>query len=188
MMPVPRNPHLTGVTTPGGGSPVSTRFHHGRTSSSTPLAGSVSFSPIVTEANPASSSRTSTTTSTIPATVTNLITAESPIEIDSTGPPRTTAPTSLSVPAAVAPRSENDSRLVSTNQVPGHSHLHPRNNPRPASPPPDNASTLTLASSTFAMSYVSPHPRSLTAERELDAGASVRALRPSSRRGSWGSD
>jgi len=77
-----------------------------------------------------------------------------------------------------------------TIQAPGHSHLHPRNNPRPSSPPLDNASTLTLASSTFALSLASPHSRSVAADRErdFDTAASMRALRPSSRRGSWGSD
>lgn len=191
MSVAPRNPHLTGLVTPSG-SPVSTRFHHTRTSSSTPLVGSVSFSPL-TETVP-SSSRLMTTSSPLPAAVTNLITAESPTEIDTPTASTTTAPTTtLAVPATQTPASgagngAGSSRLVSTAQVPGHSHLHPRNNPRPASPPPDNASTLTLASSTFALSYVSPHPRSQIAEREMDAAASVRALRPSSRRGSWGSD
>ncbi len=74
-------------------------------------------------------------------------------------------------------------------QAPGLTHFHPKNNPRPASPPMDNASTLTLASSNFAMSHTSPRSRSLTADRDFgDANASMRALRPSSRRGSWGSD
>lgn len=36
-------------------------------------------------------------------------------------------------------------------QPPLHTAHHPRNNPRPWSPPPDNASVLTLASSTFAI-------------------------------------
>ncbi|KAG8716116.1 hypothetical protein FRC11_009165 [Ceratobasidium sp. 423] len=60
-----------------------------------------------------------------------------------------------------------------TTQVPTHSLPHPRNNPRPSSPPLDNASTLTLASSNFNVS------------RPVDAdaiSASVRAIR---RRGSW---
>lgn len=35
-------------------------------------------------------------------------------------------------------------------QAPAHTHHHPRNNPRPSSPPLDNASVLTLASSAFA--------------------------------------
>ncbi|KAG8770104.1 hypothetical protein FRC12_004515 [Ceratobasidium sp. 428] len=60
-----------------------------------------------------------------------------------------------------------------STQAPTHSLPHPRNNPRPSSPPLDNASTLTLASSTFNM------PR----QAEQDAvSASVRAIR---RRGSW---
>ncbi|GAB1518975.1 hypothetical protein RhiTH_002040 [Rhizoctonia solani] len=60
-----------------------------------------------------------------------------------------------------------------TAQVPTHSHPHPRNNPRPSSPPLDNASILTLASSNFNVS------------RPVEADAvsvSVRAIR---RRGSW---
>ncbi|KAF8665786.1 hypothetical protein AX16_000233 [Volvariella volvacea WC 439] len=36
-------------------------------------------------------------------------------------------------------------------QAPLHTAHHPRNNPRPSSPPPDNASILTLASSAFAI-------------------------------------
>ena len=36
-------------------------------------------------------------------------------------------------------------------QAPLHTAHHPRNNPRPWSPPPDNASVLTLASSAFAI-------------------------------------
>jgi hypothetical protein len=39
-------------------------------------------------------------------------------------------------------------------RAPRHSLPHPRDNPNPSSPPLDNASTLTLASSTFAL----PHP------------------------------
>ncbi|KAI0921583.1 hypothetical protein AcV5_000870 [Taiwanofungus camphoratus] len=38
-----------------------------------------------------------------------------------------------------------------TLQAPQHTTHHPRNNPRPSSPPQDNASVLTLASSAFAM-------------------------------------
>ncbi|KAK4051376.1 hypothetical protein OIV83_002860 [Microbotryomycetes sp. JL201] len=43
-------------------------------------------------------------------------------------------------------------------KVPRHTQAHPRNNPHPASPPPDNASMLTLASSSFAPS-ISRHER-----------------------------
>ncbi|KAF8320664.1 hypothetical protein DL93DRAFT_1719182 [Clavulina sp. PMI_390] len=93
-------------------------------------------------------------------------------------------------PASLAVPSTSSAVPKLAIHIPGHSHLHPRNNPRPASPPMDNASTLTLASSTFAVSRASPRSRSMAAEREreFDATASVRALRPSSRRGSWGSD
>lgn len=41
---------------------------------------------------------------------------------------------------------------VSPVQAPLHSIPHPRNNPRPSSPPSDDASVLTLASSAFALS------------------------------------
>ncbi|GAA6012679.1 hypothetical protein JCM11491_002525 [Sporobolomyces phaffii] len=37
--------------------------------------------------------------------------------------------------------------------VPSHTHAHPRNNPLPHAIPPDNASLLTLASSSFAPSF-----------------------------------
>ncbi len=40
---------------------------------------------------------------------------------------------------------------VSPVQAPLHTTHHPRNNPRPASPPLDNASVLTLASSAYAL-------------------------------------
>lgn len=41
---------------------------------------------------------------------------------------------------------------VETTKVPRHTQAHPRNNPHPSLPPPDNASMLTLASSSFAPS------------------------------------
>ncbi|KAG8891667.1 hypothetical protein FRB99_003422, partial [Tulasnella sp. 403] len=100
---------------------------------------------------------------------------------------------------------ERDSVIM---QAPNLSHPHPRNNPRPSSPPLDNASTLTLASSTFALSprqhgaasIISRFPGSVSLHGgnrgssviglglegyEGDPDASVRALRPRSRRGSW---
>ncbi|THH17628.1 hypothetical protein EW146_g3228 [Bondarzewia mesenterica] len=40
--------------------------------------------------------------------------------------------------------------LTHALQAPQHTTHHPRNNPHPSSPPPDNASVLTLASSAFA--------------------------------------
>ncbi|KDQ20736.1 hypothetical protein BOTBODRAFT_26752 [Botryobasidium botryosum FD-172 SS1] len=96
--------------------------------------------------------------------------------------------------------------------APRHSFFHPRNNPRPSSPPPDNASTLTLASSNFAVSLSRPRTMELESVRGstrwtygsgglslrgfgstgridgTDPDASVRAIRPMSRRGSWGSE
>lgn len=166
-----RGPQFASPPTPTTGSPVSTRFP--TTRATAPAGTSVSFSPL-----PASASRTNTAGSTtapsiVPGAVNNLLAENTQ-----------TAPSTLVVPS---PASQVPKLAI---QVPGHSQLHPRNNPRPASPPPDNASTLTLASSTFAMSYASPRSRSAAADRErdLDAAASMRALRPSSRRGSWGSD
>ncbi|KAG8957664.1 hypothetical protein FRC03_009921 [Tulasnella sp. 419] len=102
---------------------------------------------------------------------------------------------------------EDESKL--STQAPNLSQPHPRNNPRPSSPPPDNASILTLASSTYAgnprqmgiggpSSIASRFPAASlggSMNRLLwggdggeDADASVRALRPRSRRGSWGSE
>jgi len=90
-----------------------------------------------------------------------------------------------------------------------HTSHHPRNNPNPTSPPADNASTLTLASSAFALSARAndwPDGASLSLDQyqqdadvnsshmgmeddEVEVAASVRALRPrSSRRGSWESE
>ncbi|KAH6915262.1 hypothetical protein BKA70DRAFT_1258490 [Coprinopsis sp. MPI-PUGE-AT-0042] len=103
-------------------------------------------------------------------------------------------------------------------QAPLHTSHHPRNNPRPSSPPLDNASMLTLASSAYAIpargsttraysittsilgdnaSYYNPSMALQDGEStsqfvdddDRDIDASVRALRPrSSRRGSWESE
>lgn len=87
--------------------------------------------------------------------------------------------------------SNTDSLAIQSAQVPRHTIAHPRNNPHPASPPPDNASMLTLASSTFAPSFSPSRYTSggggaslsgLRARRfEADEDASVRALAPSRR-------
>ncbi|KAF9515457.1 hypothetical protein BS47DRAFT_1341960 [Hydnum rufescens UP504] len=153
-----RGPLFVGPPTPGS-SPLSTRFPHLRSPSTIPpMSTSLSFAALPTSAS--AGGRTG-------VTFPNYI-AESP----------NTGNNTLSPPV-----------LKLSAQAPGHTSFHPRNNPRPASPPLDNASTLTLASSTFALSYASPRSRSLAADRDGgDAGASMRALRPSSRRGSWGSD
>lgn len=61
------------------------------------------------------------------------------------------SPQSSSRPSSLQ---NNASALASANnlrpvQAPQHTAHHPRNNPRPSSPPSDNASVLTLASSAF---------------------------------------
>ncbi|KAF8076195.1 hypothetical protein FPV67DRAFT_1470688 [Lyophyllum atratum] len=65
-------------------------------------------------------------------------------------PQSSSRPSSLSNPATLVatPHGQN---AVSTVQAPLHTTHHPRNNPRPSSPPLDNASVLTLASSAYAM-------------------------------------
>lgn len=86
-----------------------------------------------------------------------------------------------------------------TINVPRYTLVHPRNNPHPASLPPDNASMLTLASSSFAPSFshqstsrsYSRSLRGLAGMRQsnlsigggtdADEDASLRALAPSRR-------
>ncbi|PPQ77309.1 hypothetical protein CVT25_010891 [Psilocybe cyanescens] len=134
-------------------------------------------------------------------------------------------PASLRNPGSIGSISLNtqhtstyNSGQMSSVQAPLHTYHHPRNNPRPSSPPLDNASVLTLASSAFGISNRAGNPNytpsaigdsvshyggSITfpdAEsayvpgdderlEERDFDASVRALRPrSSRRGSWESE
>ncbi|BGP55955.1 hypothetical protein JCM8202_005097 [Rhodotorula sphaerocarpa] len=60
---------------------------------------------------------------------------------------------------SMAPDSPSSAVLDRTHQpdgvyVPNYSHPHPRNNPHPAYPAQDNASILTLASSSFAPSFI----------------------------------
>ncbi|EJD53886.1 hypothetical protein AURDEDRAFT_110594 [Auricularia subglabra TFB-10046 SS5] len=114
-------------------------------------------------------------------------------------------------PLAVSPSSSRPPSLAPPRinppvQAPVHTAHHPRNNPRPSSPPLDNASVLTLASSAYAQverlppwqatesdsvshvfsgaDSVSQFPEDITTYEDVDA--SVRALRPrSERRGSW---
>ncbi|KAF8520125.1 hypothetical protein JB92DRAFT_3111976 [Gautieria morchelliformis] len=105
-----------------------------------------------------------------------------------------------------ASRSETHSPDHRAVQAPLHTSHHPRYNPRPSSPPQDNASVLTLASSAFAFpggrmggwvgdsqSQFALDGGSQHGELEVDEAqiedASVRAIRPrSSRRGSWESE
>ncbi|GAA5910733.1 hypothetical protein JCM8208_003548 [Rhodotorula glutinis] len=60
--------------------------------------------------------------------------------------------------------------------VPSHTYAHPRNNPHPAFPPADNASVLTLASSSFAPSVMNSGGASVVGDK---AGAAAGA------RSSW---
>jgi len=60
-------------------------------------------------------------------------------------PQTSSRPSSLNNPSSTA-------HVTAHVQAPLHTTHHPRNNPRPSSPPQDNASMLTLASSAFAMS------------------------------------
>ncbi|KAL0070922.1 hypothetical protein AAF712_002143 [Marasmius tenuissimus] len=56
--------------------------------------------------------------------------------------------TIITTPNAATQQSGSNSLVV---QAPLHTTHHPRNNPRPLSPPPDDASVLTLASSAYAI-------------------------------------
>jgi hypothetical protein len=60
-------------------------------------------------------------------------------------------------------------------QAPQHTAHHPRNNPRPSSPPSDNASVLTLASSAFAFPGTRIGVNALTypGDRSVMAGDSI---------------
>ncbi|SCV69748.1 BQ2448_1142 [Microbotryum intermedium] len=105
---------------------------------------------------------------------------------------------------SLAPMSLDSSLLGATHasNVPGHTLAHPRNNPHPNGPPPDNASMITLASSSFAPSIFARGPASpsmhavsgiqrvwkeggggapSTLGVTADEDASVRALAPSRR-------
>ena len=97
---------------------------------------------------------------------------------------------------------------IAALNAPHHTIAHPRNNPHPTAIPPDNASMLTLASSSFAPSishnstahsYTPNGPHSIRGglgglkpsnlsiggiRDDADEDASVRALAPVSRRGS----
>jgi hypothetical protein len=72
-------------------------------------------------------------------------------------PQSSSQPSSLHNPGSINsenPSSQPTSHIhgpVSSVQAPLHTTHHPRNNPRPSSPPLDNASVLTLASSAYAM-------------------------------------
>ena len=60
-------------------------------------------------------------------------------------------PPSLRHSSNLSPQAPQSHGTMSSIQAPLHTTHHPRNNPRPSSPPLDNASVLTLASSAFGM-------------------------------------
>lgn len=62
--------------------------------------------------------------------------------------PHSSRPSSIQSPSSPINHPGN---IIPSVQAPLHTAHHPRNNPRPSSPPLDNASVLTLASSAFAM-------------------------------------
>ena len=69
-----------------------------------------------------------------------------------------TSPPPESYPDADDPAQAHDDLSLSAANVPRHTRADPRNNPHPAYPPPDNASMLTLASSSFAPSFTLARP------------------------------
>ncbi|BGP08657.1 hypothetical protein NBRC10512_001079 [Rhodotorula toruloides] len=67
-----------------------------------------------------------------------------------------TPSTTAGLSTSLAPDSPSSAAHASSGLIgiPSHTRAHPRNNPHPAQPPPDNASVLTLASSSFAPSFI----------------------------------
>lgn len=77
----------------------------------------------------------------------------------STLPPASPEPSNITENDTSASHVRSASGQLLTLQAPLHSAPHPRNNPRPSSPPLDNASVLTLASSAYAMPPSRTGPR-----------------------------
>jgi hypothetical protein len=65
--------------------------------------------------------------------------------------PPSSSPSSVQHSTTNPPSPQTPNGPVTSIQAPLHTTHHPRNNPRPSSPPMDNASMLTLASSAFAV-------------------------------------
>jgi hypothetical protein len=81
--------------------------------------------------------------------------------------PPTSSPTPPSSSSAHGPAPASPGAQVAALHAPRHTTYHPRNNPRPSSPPPDDASMLTLASSAFAMPGVRVGANALNGRRSL---------------------
>ena len=79
-----------------------------------------------------------------------------------------TAATATSRPSPTSPGNHSRTPLQhGTLNAPQHTNHHPRYNPRPSSPPPDDASVLTLASSAFGIPGARVGANALTGRRSL---------------------
>ncbi|KAI0346759.1 hypothetical protein BDW22DRAFT_1351020 [Trametopsis cervina] len=70
-------------------------------------------------------------------------------------------------PSAAAPVNPRNPLQHGSLNAPQHTSHHPRYNPRPSSPPPDDASVLTLASSAFGIPGARTGGNALTGRRSL---------------------
>ena len=108
----------------------------------------------------------------------NLATRNSPLAIgaDQTRNSLTIAPAPL--PSTIPSSTPLLPPVVTLAQAPKHSAPHPRDNPHPLSPPEPNASTLTLASSTFGAIPAQGSNRNLAPSSIHRLSAPVSAVRP----------
>lgn len=108
---------------------------------------------------PLSPATTAPSTSVPPSALSTARPAPRPISLNSPSP-LTPSPI-IHTPASTTNSSPSHTIPSALVQAPKHSAPHPRDNPHPASPPDPNASTLTLASSTFGL-VPSPLPPATT--------------------------
>ncbi|GAA5893343.1 hypothetical protein JCM6882_008009 [Rhodosporidiobolus microsporus] len=153
----------TGSSSVAAGSPLSTSSGGpGITFTSLPASSSSPTTSPYAHHNPTSTSsssphrpshphRASTSSSSSSLSTDNLTPGVSP----SLGPLTTSpdSPSSLSHPLSLHGGPGPSDDLIGAH-APPYTHAHPRNNPHPAQSPPDNASVLTLASSSFAPSFI----------------------------------
>lgn len=99
------------------------------------------------------------------------------VRADSSNTTNSVLPSSSSIQFSALPSSTSTTGFASSQHYPTYSHHHPKNNPHPSSPALDNASVLTLASSS-AGTREEHLEASLNAQ---DENASMRALPPSRR-------
>lgn len=90
-----------------------------------------------------------------PPTPTTPARLQAPLRSHSTGPGAVGSITFSAIPPSSPSRPSSSTSASPAGQyayyAPQHTTHHPRNNPRPSSPPEDDASVLTLASSAFGM-------------------------------------